>query len=420
MKTFLTHFAFSVFCYLAILQIPFSVTAVLLERAYSRPTVDLPQYECDNLYDNAKDMVILSQYIYLHAEMVAEAEEEPSTGGFWDRNKPSPELIENRSAALKPAETVGDIISLANSRTDLFSMKKGGSNVAESAEVVTTDLSDGDDIGRTSDSLIEIVQASKEDVSRSCVYAITKHEAQKRVVVVFRGTSNSGDWIKDALITQRQSKNPVSDESNSIAPSIGIHSGFSNALLKGGHVEKILLELKQVMVENPDHKLFVTGHSLGGAMATLFGFYVAANDDPIYVKNGPVQVFSVSSPRVGNKSFRDSFKYLEERGKIRHARIYNSKDKVAMLPYIGGRYKHVGLELKLRRRTLPIRFDYPRYEGWTMSSNSVSTWEQITSTIEAVKYHGCQLVRDRLKLAKDTLKETTLDDEYKRMWGILD
>ena len=80
--------------------------------------------------------------------------------------------------------------------------KKGGSNVAESAEVVTTDLSDGDDIGRTSDSLIEIVQASKEDVSRSCVYAITKHEAQKRVVVVFRGTSNSGDWIKDALITQ--------------------------------------------------------------------------------------------------------------------------------------------------------------------------------------------------------------------------
>jgi len=185
-------------------------------------------------------------------------------------------------------------------------------------------------------------------------------------------------------------------------------------------VEKILLELKQVMVENPDHKLFVTGHSLGGAMATLFGFYVAANDDPIYVKNGPVQVFSVSSPRVGNKSFRDSFKYLEERGKIRHARIYNSKDKVAMLPYIGGMYKHVGLELKLRRRTLPIRFDYPRYEGWTMSSNSVSTWEQITSTIEAVKYHGCQLVRDRLKLAKDTLKETTLDDEYKRMWGILD
>ena len=79
---------------------------------------------------------------------------------------------------------------------------KGGSNVAESHEVVNTDIRDSDNIGRTSDSHIESIQADEEDVSRSCVYAITRHEEQKRIVVIFRGTSNSGDWIKDALITQ--------------------------------------------------------------------------------------------------------------------------------------------------------------------------------------------------------------------------
>mmetsp|Transcript_26360 Transcript_26360/g.60728 ORF Transcript_26360/g.60728 Transcript_26360/m.60728 type:complete len:118 (-) Transcript_26360:1183-1536(-) len=80
--------------------------------------------------------------------------------------------------------------------------KDGGSNVAESAEVVHKDLSENDNIGRTSDSVIEVIQADIEEVSRSCVYAITKHEEQKRVVVIFRGTSNSGDWVKDALIMQ--------------------------------------------------------------------------------------------------------------------------------------------------------------------------------------------------------------------------
>mmetsp|Transcript_26360 Transcript_26360/g.60727 ORF Transcript_26360/g.60727 Transcript_26360/m.60727 type:complete len:165 (-) Transcript_26360:1421-1915(-) len=93
-----------------------------LERSYSRPSVDIPKYVSDNLYDNAKDMVILSQYIYLHAAMVEESQQRPSDGGYWHRNKPSPEMIENRKAALESAKSIGDIIYLVNERTDLFSM----------------------------------------------------------------------------------------------------------------------------------------------------------------------------------------------------------------------------------------------------------------------------------------------------------
>lgn len=415
MKPIFALCAFSVFSSLSIFQTPNLTAATTLERVYLRPSIDLPEYESDNLYDNAKDMVVLSQYIYLHAQMVAEVQEKPSNGGFWS-NKPSVELVENRAASLSSAETIGDIVTLATNNIDLFSMKKGGSTVAESAKVVENDLSDADNIGRTSDSSIEFLQADEEDTDRSCVYAITKHEEQKRVVVIFRGTSSSGDWLKDILILQRQLTNPAKDTGSNLAAKVGIHKGFANALLRKGknptgHVEEILSEVKQVMEENPTYKLFITGHSLGGALATLFGFYVASNDDPIYFNNGPVQVFSVSSPRVGNKAFRETFKYLEERGKIRHARIYNARDKVAMLPYVGGFYKHVGLELKLRFKHLAIRLDYPRYEGWTQQSSSVSMWQQIMALPEAVKFHGCKLARDRLKSAKDSLSATTLENE---------
>jgi len=391
--------------------------SISLERRYSRPSIDLPKYECDNLYDNAKDMVILSQYIYLHAAMVEASQQKPSDGSFWYRNSPSSEIIKNKKAALESVKSVGDIIQLANERTDLFSMKDNGSNVSDSAEVIKKDLNENDHIGRTTDSSIEVIQADPEEVSKSCVYVITKHDEQKRVVVIFRGTSNAGDWVKDALITQRRVRNPASNESNSLNKKIGLHSGFTKALLSSGNVGKILSEVKQILEENPDYKLFITGHSLGGALATLFGFYVAANDDPIYFTNGPVQIFSASSPRVGDKAFREAFKYLEERGKLRHGRIYNARDKVPMLPYLGGFYKHVGLAIKLRPKRVIL--DYPRYEGWAQST-SVSFINQLTSTFEAVKFHGCQLIRDRLLAAKDELAETTLDLEYKRMWGFLD
>lgn len=406
-----------------VLTVPFA-NATFLERAYERAHVTLPEYESDNLFDNGRDFLVLSQFIYIHAEMFKATQEEPAKG-FLTRNKPSEETIKERKDVLGSANTVGDVLDLLHERKDLFKLGDGGQTVKESAEVIHADLGEGDHFGRTSDSEIVALHADVEARKRSCVYTITKHEEQKRVVVIFRGTSNTGDWIKDGLIIMKKIANPVDKIDG--APSeekIGLHLGFARALLKDGknplgHVKNLMKEVKDVMEEHPTYKLFVTGHSLGGALATLFGFYVAASDDPIYTKNAPVRVFSVSSPRVGDRGFRFAFKALEERGKLRHARIYNARDKVPMLPYMGGAYKHVGLELKLRRIGMPLRMDYPRYEGWKAQSKSVSLWQQIKSSLDAVRFHGCPLIRERLRELKERLSETTLEEEYKKMWGIV-
>jgi len=420
MKRIFTKFIVSsLFCSLSTRKV------VSLERAYSRPSVhEDPHYahpDLNNLYNNAKDMTILSQYIYVHAALVKDSQEKPSKR-FWPGKRITPEMIQKRLEIVEGTATVGDVVNA--SVDEVFTMDDEGSIVKDSVEVIQTDLGEGDNIGRTNDSVIEAIHANKEDMSRSCVYAITKHDEQKRVVMIFRGTSSTGDWFKDALILQTSLDNPASKLNISDYPQkIGIHSGFAKALLKDkdgptGYVEKIIGELKAVMEKNPDYDLYIAGHSLGGALATLFGFYLASSGDDTFVKNSPIQVFSVSSPRVGNKAFRDTFKNLEERGLLRHARIYNARDKVAMLPYAGGAYRHVGLEIKLRIEGLEPRLDYPRYEGWTQSSKSVSTWQQIVSTADAVKFHGCPLVRRRLKLASEDLVETTLEEEYQKMWGL--
>lgn len=64
----------------------------------------------------------------------------------------------------------------------------------------------------------------------------------------------------------------------------------------------------------------MTGHSLGGALATLFGFY-ATTDDCITKNVQPVELYTFASPLVGDKNFCQAFKALENEGKIVHARI---------------------------------------------------------------------------------------------------
>jgi predicted lipase len=146
----------------------------------------------------------------------------------------------------------------------------------------------------------------------------------------------------------------------------------------------IIKEVEKYL-EDKDWRLCVTGHSLGGALATLFGFY-AATDDRI-IKNGqPVELYTFASPLVGDQNFRQAFKALETKGKIVHARICNEGDLVTMLPAVATRddswlasagYQHVGLQIQLRKNN-PAKVFYNSDENWlemakTTASN-VANW----------------------------------------------
>lgn len=102
-----------------------------------------------------------------------------------------------------------------------------------------------------------------------------------------------------------------------------VHQGFKEAL------KEVWFDLLPYItkLDRKGCKIWVTGHSLGAALATLCA-----------VRYGKVQgVYSFGSPRVGNDVFKENFD-------VRIYRIVNNDDIVARVPPPGA-YVHVG-ELK--------------------------------------------------------------------------
>jgi hypothetical protein len=76
------------------------------------------------------------------------------------------------------------------------------------------------------------------------------------------------------------------------------------------------------------YRLNVTGHSLGGALATIFGFYASADKRVAVVccPGSAVHVFAFSNPWVGDMLFFEAFRHQEMSKQIRLVRIANRGD----------------------------------------------------------------------------------------------
>jgi triacylglycerol lipase len=169
----------------------------------------------------------------------------------------------------------------------------------------------------------------------------TQHDC----VVVFRGTES--DDVNDI-------RSDV-DAIMVIAETMGrVHRGFKR------EADRLWEVLEKILGDN--HKpIWFTGHSLGGAIATINAGRCVLSPIPA----NPEALFTFGSPRVGNRRFINFVK-------LAHYRWVNNNDLVTRLPPRWLGYRHAGRELYLNahgkvRRYTPWRRFRDRWLGFFLN-----------------------------------------------------
>ncbi|KAJ9465551.1 Phospholipase A(1) DAD1 [Diplonema papillatum] len=113
-----------------------------------------------------------------------------------------------------------------------------------------------------------------------------------------------------------------------------VHHGFLSLWRKVKHkVFNALIDRLELPDENDETTLVFTGHSLGGALATL----AAAEAKARYFKKRPVTMYNYGSPRVGDSEFSESY----DRMVPDSFRVVCKGDPITMMPPMAC-FTHVG------------------------------------------------------------------------------
>ncbi|UNK20807.1 lipase family protein [Paenibacillus sp. N3/727] len=114
-------------------------------------------------------------------------------------------------------------------------------------------------------------------------------ESPKEIIIAFRGTSSTTNWISNIIASQKRFKYIKED--------CLTHRGFTDIYSSArSGITSALSRLSS------NKTLFITGHSLGGALATLCAIDVSANTTYI-----SPNLFTYGSPRVGDPAFAKVF-----------------------------------------------------------------------------------------------------------------
>ena len=143
-----------------------------------------------------------------------------------------------------------------------------------------------------------------------------------RILIVFSGTFFLDEWATDMNF-------PLTDATDlrNYIPGVKLHTGFYNLY------QSARKQLWSIIENTCDinTELYITGHSLGGALATISAYDFA--------RYKPV-CYTFASPRTGNNTFANTFNRLVPNC----MRIYNIDDTITNLPLpimAGNVYQHV-------------------------------------------------------------------------------
>ena len=153
----------------------------------------------------------------------------------------------------------------------------------------------------------------------------------KLVVLSFRGSVSKANWRADYSLIRVHTD---------LCHKCKVHMGFWKAW---SQIKKnTLATVKAVMNQHPGYQLAVTGHSLGGAMATLAAAEIRKTSEGYANKT---LLVTFGSPRIGNRRTAD---FLTKQS--RHSfRVTAGDDPIPRMPFHALGYFHMSPEYWIRR-----------------------------------------------------------------------
>ncbi|KXG26688.1 uncharacterized protein LOC8075917 isoform X1 [Sorghum bicolor] len=187
-----------------------------------------------------------------------------------------------------------------------------------------------------------------DNVSTDTQVAIWRDSSRRRLVVAFRGTEQSR-WkdLRTDLMLVPAGLNPER-LGGDFKQEVQVHSGFLGAYDSVRNRIMTLIKYAVGFLDEedagtiPSWHVYVTGHSLGGALATLLALELSSSQ---MAKNGVIFVtmYNFGSPRVGNRRFAEVYN-----AKVKDSwRIVNHRDIIPTVPRLMG-YCHVEAPVYLK------------------------------------------------------------------------
>lgn len=209
--------------------------------------------------------------------------------------------------------------------------------------------------------LIERVQSYGAKADAKYLIARRKEMQEKPLyLVTVTGTESRGDLRSDAGFARcyfagaspeefaEMAAKPDTAESEPL-----VHRGFNSYTQQAFFQPEedglsVGERLRDLMIDNPEVRVCLTGHSLGGAVATLLGQRLLDMGAPAE----QLRVVTFGAPPVGNKAF------AEHAASLQLDRVVISSDPVVRLLALGPKLEHAGTETKLERSSNSKRFHH--------------------------------------------------------------
>ena len=179
----------------------------------------------------------------------------------------------------------------------------------------------------------EIAQRIVSQKHRIPVYIGFAIASDKRNIIAFRGTQTQLEWWRNLQATQNDYSDPITGDYYG-----KVHQGYFKIVRE--KIGKSLIEIVRQL--DPTIPCYITGHSLGGAVATLSAMEIALNVPEIREQ---IQLYTYAAPRIGDRDFAEAHSRLIPNS----YRVVNLSDSVPLVPpieiknkFTTANYAHVG------------------------------------------------------------------------------